>query len=128
MGCEWNGEPTSQRSRVANFISGAILVLLLFGFFVYMFWFASQTDKAADELNEDQVEGTLRIFTDDAVIANLYEPDEITEDDPSWDCHVNGNKVCGPVTIIFVSDGFAVVVDGEGQPIANVAPERVVGR
>lgn len=33
------------------------------------------------------------------VLVNLDDPPQrpaVTEDDPGWDCHTQGNRVCGP--------------------------------
>jgi hypothetical protein len=32
--------------------------------------------------------------------ADLRPVKVLTEDDPEWDCHVDGNQICGPVRLI----------------------------
>ena len=58
---------------------------------------------------------------DPSQYVNVGEPytAEPAEDDPDWDCHIHGNKVCGPLTAAVFNDGRVIVLDRDGNEVIH---------
>lgn len=42
------------------------------------------------------------------------------EDQSCWDCETMGNKVCGPVRVVTLTDGTSVLVDAYGNILGDI--------